>query len=332
MGRVLSFVFLWVWSGGACLFAAPASGTPIPSHTQKTPATPPVSTPSQEAVTTSPGGDTNEDSAVATDNWEEEKLFVPHWNGQLALTYANQPNAHGQAQTSEEFSMTGIYNIEENNTYVSFELTGGEQSLEGSSANYGTLTLEGAWGFGFFQPSLSLAQQKGASALNSSTATFTLNFQLIDPLTFGLLGDAVLESHQGPVSTFSPLSARGDTLEEGNSYNWMVGGLVIYEPWDFLALSLSAEAEYDDTYQFQNILHTLVIATHNQYDRIDSLTLSGDWTFWKDYILELSYQAGEEFQPAGVFYSPVKHKTLFNAHPVEQNFTGFTVGLTYIIQ
>jgi hypothetical protein len=295
-------------------------------------ATPAVSPVQNKTASVSLVEDSDQASSNESDNTEEEKPFAPHWNGQLALTYANQPNTQGQAQTSEEFSMTGIYNIKENNTYVSLELTGGEQSLEGSSANYGTLTLEGAWGFGFFQPSLSLAQQEGAAALNSSTATLNLNFQLIDPLSLGFLGDAVLESHQGPVSTFSPLSSHGDTLEEGDSYSWMWGGQCTYEPWDFLALSLTAEEEYEDTYQFQNVIHTLVFPTHNQYDRIDTLSLASDLTFWSNYTLALTVQAGEEFQPAGVFYSPVKHKTLFNPHPVEQNFTGFSVGLTYSIQ
>lgn len=282
-------------------------------------------TPSVTAAPSEKTGQTSSDDS----NGEGEKPFVPHWTGELGLSYSNQPDPQGQSQSTEELSMTGIYNINEDQTYFSLELAAGQQDLEGSRTNYGTLTVEGAYGFGFFQPSLALAQQEGASALNSTTATLTLNFQLLDPLTVGLLGDGGWQSHQGPVSTFSPLASNGDSVEEGDSYNWMWGAQATFDAWDNLSFSLTGEAEYDDTYQFQNIFHTVVRATHNQYDQVDSLTLGADLTFLKDFILDLSLQDGEEFQPAGVFYSPVRKRTLFNAKPTEESFSALTVALEY---
>ena len=297
---------------------------PLQAQPTGTPTPAPSLSPSPTTTTTPVPQSNNEPTAG-----DEEKPFVPHWTGQLEAAYSNQPASQGQGQTSEELSFTSTYNIGENSSYISLEVAGGQQILEGSPTNYGSLTAEGAWEFGFFQPSLSLAQEGGAAALNSTTATLNLNFQWFDCLSAGVLGDGVLESHQGPVSTFSPLANKGNTLEEGDSYSWMFGLESSFVPWDFLTFSVTAEREYDDTYQFQDINHTTSVGTRNQYDRIDSLTLSSDFTFLKSYALDLSFEYGKEYEPAGVFYSPIKKRTLFNPNPTEQDFTSITVGLVY---
>lgn len=319
--------------------AAPVSSvsspTPVPAPQKSSGVEPPETTPEKtgpETESQEPATATPEDGEKADESDEVEIPFVPHWTGQIELTYSTQPDSQGQPQDTSELSMTGIYNLLENNTYVSLELTAGQESLEGSPTNYGTLTGEGGLGIGIFQPILSIAQQRGAAALNSTTATLNLNFQVLEPLTLGPLAGAGVESHQGPVSSFSPLASRGDAFEEGDSYNWDWGAQATYEPSDFFSTSLTFEDEYDKTYQFQNVLHTVVVGVNNQYDRIVSLTLATDFTFWKDVALDLSLEEGEEYQPAGVFYSPVRHRTLFNAAPTEQNFTAYIVGMTYSIE
>lgn len=342
--------FLSGYSGFCCRVLAASDATPVQTPAAK--AASPVSTltpkrsSAAETKGTVPGKPEpeveNKEPAATPESGEKdqeadeadaaEKPFAPHWTGEFGLTYSTQPDSQGQAQVTNELSMTGTYNLLENSTYVSLELTAGQQTLEGSPTNYGTLTAEGALGMGFFQPSLSFAQQRGAAALNSTTATLDLNFQLLDALTVGPLGGAGLESHQGPVSTFSPLSARGDAFEEGDSYNWNWGGQATFEASDLFSTSLTFEDEYDDTYQFQDILHTVTIGLKNQYDRIVSLTLATDFTFWKDVSLDLSVEEGKEYEPAGVFYSPVKHRTLFNANPVEQDFEAYVLGITYSIE
>ncbi len=303
---------------------SPASPQATPSATAALSASTPTPSDSSQGV-----ADSGDSAGNAGEGKDEEKPFIPHWSGQLGITYSNQPSIQGQAQTTEEISMTGTYNLTENSTYVSAEIAGGEQTLEGNPTNYGSLTLEGAWGFGFFQPSLSVAQQEGAAALNETTGTLTLNFQLFDPLTAGLIAAGGLESHQGPVTTFSPLASHGDTLEEGDSYNWTAGLEAEFAAWDFLSFTLTGEEDYDYTYQFQNINHTVIDKVRNQYDRIVSLTLAPDLTLSKEFSLEPSFEYGWEYEPAGVFYSPVRHRTLFNAKPTEQNFQAFSLALMY---
>jgi hypothetical protein len=48
--------------------------------------------------------------------------------------------------------------------------------------------------------------------------------------------------------------------------------------------------------------------------------------------LELSGQVGQEFYPAGTVYSTVLKKTVTFATPTTENFSGFTMGLTYNFQ
>ncbi len=258
---------------------------------------------------------------------ESEKPFVPHWTGQLGLAYSSQPSQLGQGQITRDLTFTGTYEITESGHFFSLGLTGGQQKVEGADTNYGGMALNGGLGLGFFLPSLSLAMQVGSAALNSIDSTLTLNFQIFEPLTAGLLVEGGTESHQGP----NPITQDTTTLVEIDSAN-ISGGVVIgFVPWDFLSLSLTGQQEYSVTYQWQTLSQSLQ-KNLNQGERIPSVSLGADVTFLKDFVLELSGQVGQEFYPAGTVYSSVLKKTVTFAKPTTQNFSGFSMGLMYNFQ
>lgn len=101
------------------------------------------------------------------------------------------------------------------------------------------------------------------------------------------------------------------------------------EPWDFLTLSLTAEDEWDTTYQWQDVSHINVHTLKNETDQMPSLTLGIDSNFTKNYEVELDLQAGHEYEPAGLFYSTKQAKYIFNTKPIEQDFTGISVAFNY---
>lgn len=256
---------------------------------------------------------------------DDTKPFVPHWTGQTGITYSTQNTQQGQGQIQKEASFTGTYNFTESGHYLSLGLTGGQESLEGNTSNYGEITLEGGLGLGVFLPSLQFTTQQGALALNSNTLTLTLYFQLWDPLQIGPQFAAGLQSHQGPVSQVTGTSDRIDQIDSGDLEP---GVVVTFTPWDFLDLITTLQQEYDNTFDVQNTTHTTVTAV-NQRDVISSLTFESDVTFWKILEVELSIQLGQENLPAGSTYSPVLGKTVYNSTATTSNFTGYTAALMY---
>lgn len=261
---------------------------------------------------------------------EDEKPFAPHWTGQLGLNYSSQPSQQGivgvnLGQVTKDLSFTGTYNLSESGHFVSLGIMGGQQKVEGADTNYGSFTLDGGLGLGIFFPSLSIVVQQGASALNSISSTLNLNFQIFDPLTIGLILGGGVESHQGPVSQ---ILGTNDAIDEIDSNSWSGGVIINFTPWNFLSLSLTAQQEYDTTYQYQTISHTNVISL-NQSSRIPSLTLEPDITFWKDFVLEPSVQIGQEFYPAGKIYSKLLGRTVNFSTPTTQSFTGYSICLAY---
>jgi hypothetical protein len=264
-----------------------------------------------------------------TETGDEDKPFAPHWTGQLGLNYSNQPGQQAIAgvtgQVTKDLTLTGTYNLAESGHFVSLGITGGQQKVEGADTNYGSFTLDGGLGLGIFFPSLSIVVQQGASALNSISSTLNLNFQVFDPLIVGLTLGGGLESHQGPVSQILGTS---DAIDEIDSNSWSGGVIINFTPWNFLSLSLTAQQEYDTTYQYQTISHTNAISL-NQNSRIPSITLEPDITFWKDFVLELSVQVGQEFYPAGTIYSKLLGRTVNFSTPTTQSFTGYSIGLAY---
>ena len=333
---------LWPWL--ILAFASGCAGffSPVFAANEATPAPAKVSTPgaipeksptaeTKDASHKNAGGQTDDRDSATDEGEEAEKSFLPHWTGQLGLSYSNQPSQAGQGQTTQELNFTGTYNFTEGGHYMSFALAGGQQMLEGSETNYGAVTVEGGLGLGFFLPSVSVGFQQGAAALNSYGSTLNLNFQLYDPLTVGMTGGAGIESHQGPTSVIFPNSSNPDAFKEVDSYNWNLGAVVTFEPWEFLTLSLTAQEEFDTTYQIQNIAHTNSQSL-NSSDQIPSVTLGADVTLSKSFVFELSGQAGQEYYPAGTVFSPVQGKTVNFSKPTQQGFSGFSAGLVYNLQ
>lgn len=273
----------------------------------------------------------SQEAVSETDESSEEAAFKPHWSGQLALTYSNQPSSGGGGQVTKEFGMTGTYNISEAGDSFNLGMAGGQQKVEGVDTNYGSLTLGGSLGIGIFQPSLSFTLQQGASALNSDALSLTLDFQVVDGLTLGPTGGLGLENHQGPASQIYPNTPSPDSTLEVDSGNWTLGVAASAVPWDFLTLDLTLEQETTDTFQTQNLLHTTSKAL-NQGERIPSATLETLVTFLKDFQFQVSGQYGREYYSAGTQYSPVLGKTVTFTKPTQNDFTGFTLGLLYNFQ
>ncbi len=292
---------------------------------------PPSSTPSPMPAAVTDTAVTVENASTAetlsgnlTSSDDEDNPFVPHWTGQLGFTYSNQPNSSGQGQVEKQFSLTGTYNFTESGHYMSLGLTGGQQLVEGANTNFGEVSLEGGLGWGFFNPALELSTQQGAAALNEYGSTLTLNFKPIDILTLGLIGGGGLQSHQGPPPTIST-----DKIDEIDEYSYTGEFQVSVETADFLTLSLTAQDEWDTTYQWQNVTHDSVHPLKNEIDQMPSLTLGIDTAFLKSYEVELDLQYGKEYEPAGLFYSPKKAKFIYNPAPVEQDFQGISLALNY---
>lgn len=304
------------WSGllaAFCGFFPIAWGqTPLPSPTSTT------------LMTPSPTPDPGEDTSEATDDEKDEKPFISHWTGQVGSSLIDQIS-QGQSQTQKQINLNATYSLTESGHYFMVGITGGQQVVEGLDTNYGQLNLAGGLGLGLFLPALQLQTQQGASALNSYTGTLTLNFKLFDNFQLGPLITGGLESHQGPLDQ---LGFTSDKVDEVDSGNFTLGAAASYTPWDILALTLTAQQEYDDTYQFQNVVHT-VLKKIDQRDTISSLSLEEDLTCWKNFQWQLTEQGGLEELPKGIAYSPILRKTVFNKTPTDQSFTGLTVGLVY---
>ncbi len=295
----------------------------VPSNAQTTPAASVTPSPGQ-----SPQGDEGDEDRILGDL---EKPFVPHWTGQLGLTYSTQPTQLSQGQQTEQLNLTGTYNITESGTYLSLEIAGGEMLLEGANTNFGEITTEGCLAMGVFLPTLSFSLEEGASALNSYSSILNLDFEVLDSLTVGPLVSGGLETHQGPASQIYPNASNPDSFLVVSTGDWNAGVEVSFVPWDFETLTLTGQQEIDVTFQTNGIDGNNVKYI-NQSDRIPSLTLETETTFCKDFQLVLSAQAGQEFYSAGTVFSPITGKTRTFTQPTVENFTGYTVGLLYNFQ
>ncbi len=272
--------------------------------------------------------DAAEDVKLLDQIEKEVNNFTPHWTGQVGLTYSNQPSQAGQGQITREMNFTGTYNFTESGHYSSVGLVGGQQKVEGADTAYGELTMAGGLGLGSFLPSLEMDLQRGASALNSNTATLTFGFMIWDPLEAGLTLAGGLNSHQGPLSQ---ILGSSDKIIEIDGGNFTPGIFLTLLPADFLTLTLSSQQAYDDTYQAQNITHTIVKKL-NQEDKVRSITFGVNLTFLKNFEFEISGQTGQEDYPAGTVYSYILGKTVTYATPTSQPFKGFSFGLVYNIE
>jgi hypothetical protein len=254
---------------------------------------------------------------------EEKEPFKPNWTGNLAYTFSSEDTL-GQAEINQEIALTGTYNYTESGDYFSVVAGGGQEKLEGSPTSYGTFSGEGGLTVDSFKPSLTIAFQQGAQALNSYDATLSLNFQIFKELEFGPMFEGNPESHQGP----PPIKSNPDKIVEIDSVDWTGGFVATATPWDFLELSLTWEEDYSRTYLWQNILHT---DQHdlNETQRIPSVTLSADMTFLTDFVLTLSIQEGIQYFPVGINFSPILKETVDFTSPATVSFSSYSFGLTY---
>ena len=244
----------------------------------------------------------------------------------MGYIFNTQLTSSGPGQTTQEITLTGNYYFSESGHYFSMVAGGGQETLEGANTSYGTFSAGGGLVFGVFQPTLTVAFQQGAEALNSLDGTLTLNFQFFKPFALGLILEGDPQSHQGVLSTV--LGGNSDQIDEIDSVD-LTGGLVAtFTPWDFLDLTLTGEQDDSTTYQWQNILHTAVHPL-NQTEQIPSVTLAADITFLEVFTLDLSLQEGEEYIPAGVSYNPILKKTQDFSSATTQSFSGYMAGLTY---
>lgn len=259
----------------------------------------------------------------------ESEMFHPNWTGQLGLTRSSQPSQTGQGQVQTELDLTGTDHLAESGHYFSVGGGAGRQKQEGSSPAYGKATLEGGLGLGIFLPSLNLQMERGQTALNSNTLTANLNFQVLEPLTVGMSFSGTLESHDGPASLVGATAVTlAETTVAIDSRDGSGSLVVTYNPWDFLGFTLTGEREYDDTYQVQGVRHLKTVAL-NEADQINSLSLMADFTFLKDFELQLTGQTGVENLPAGTVYSPIQAETITLTQPATEPFKGYTFALLY---
>jgi hypothetical protein len=260
---------------------------------------------------------------------DADKSFVPHWSGQLQLNHSDQPSQQGGGQTTNDLTLTGTDNFNEaGSTYFSAGLTGGSQKVEGVQSHYGALSVGGGLELGVFLPSLTLQGQYGESALKNYSGTLDLNFQVFDPLTVGLEFVGGLESHQGPASQVIIVLATSDKLVEIDTKEWTAGITSTFQAFDDLSFLTTLEQETDITYQWQTV-NQVRKKEIDQEDRIPSITLGFDWTFLKDFTLEVTGQYGKEYIPAGTTYSPILAETITTSTATTQNFYGDNISLTY---
>ncbi len=259
----------------------------------------------------------------------ETEMFRPNWTGQLELSRSSQPSQTGQGQVQTELDLTGTDHLTESGHYFSVGGGVGRQKQEGASPDYGKATFEGGLGFGIFLPSLNVQMERGQTALNSNTLTANLNFQVLEPLTVGMSFSGTFESHDGPASLVGATAVTlADTTVEIDSRDGSGSLMVEYNPWDFLGFTLTGEQEYDDTYQVQGVRHLKTVAL-NEQDQINSLSFMVDWTFLKDFELQVTGQTGVENLPAGTVYSPIQAETITLTQPTNEPFKGYTFALLY---
>jgi len=261
-------------------------------------------------------------SAPSSPADDEDMPFKPYWENEIGLGTANQQGG----QSTNTLSYTGTQHFTEGGNFLSAEVALSKQKVEGVFSNTGTLTTEGGLGLGFFSPSLSLGYEVGDSVWRQGDANLTLGFQLWDPLALNLTLGGNAGSHQGDISTFYP-SLAGQARIDTASWDTTLGPT--FTLWDWWSLSLTLGYQYDTTYQLQGIKHPEVKVPVNQSDRIASLTLGLDFTLFKGFILDLSPEAGQEYQPAGAVYSPLAGGLVANSAPTTHNFVGGALSVSY---
>jgi len=271
---------------------------------------------------------------------DDEKPFRSFWENEFRLGNSNQQG--GQAVQS--FGYTGTYEMSEDGDFLSADLSGTRQKVEGVFSKTGSLTLGGGLGLGAFSPSLNVGYESGESALRQFDLSFGLGFQVSEPFSLNLSLGGTAGNHQGDVTGFllskyqgnpgvlaiinakAPLTAQIDTAEIINSLG------ATYNLLDGWAISLTFGYDYLYTYQIQSIKDPSLKFAVDQADQTVTTTLGLDFTLFKGFVLEVEPQVGREYQPAGGAYSRQTGGLVETAVATTQNFIGGTVSVTYNFQ
>jgi len=302
--------FSRIWMGLILLLAA----TPALVGAQTTPAASP-------AAVTSPAPESGDG---------DDKPFKPSWDNEVGFSHTSQQ----AGQNTNNLTYTGTYHFDEGGSFLSGEASVSTQKVGGVASKTGTLTASGGVGIGIFTPSLSLGIQGGESALKQADGNLTLAFQLWEPFAVSLGVGASVGSHQENLVNYFPvlqllnqsIMGQFDTASLNTSLE------LAYILNDWWTLSLTTSTEYDATYKVQGVKNPNISKDVNQTDRTATLTLGMDFTLTKNWILEVSPQVGQEYAPAGTFYSALAGGTVTFATPTTTNFAAGTVSISYNFQ
>jgi hypothetical protein len=269
------------------------------------------------------------ETANSDDEDGEDQPFKPYWENEFQLSYASQQA--GQLTTS--LCYTGTHHFTEGGNFLSLEGVIQAQKIEGVRSNVDILTLEGGLGIGSFTPSLSLGYELGQNDWQQMDSTLTLGFQVMDPLTINYTLGGTIGHHSGNVTGYFSTAIQAIIAPQGQAVtgqidtatvNTSLGFTVV--PWDWWSITPTLGYEYDLTYQVQ---WPRLKEPINQADKTATLSLALDFTLFKGFILDLSPQVGQEYQPAGTFYSKLAGGFVSSTVPTTQNFTGGTVSVSY---
>jgi hypothetical protein len=250
-----------------------------------------------------------------------DKSFTPHWSGQLGFTRFGQPSNQGGGQTQTDLGFTATDNLSEGGNFFSLGASAGSQKVEGNQSAYGALSVGAGLGIGLFSPSLIVEGQYGQANLKTYSGTLNLDFQPLEALTLGLSLGGGFQGHQRPVS-----KSTGTV----STKNWTTGLNATFQAFEDLGFNASFQQQTDITYSYQSLLLGIIhTQSVNQADRIPSVTLGVDWDFVKDFTLEGTGEFGQEFYPAGTFYSPILGETVTTTKPTSQNFAGYSLALVW---
>lgn len=245
----------------------------------------------------------------------------PHWENEITLGSMNQQGG----QALQIFGYTGSYFFSDNGDFLSAELSGTRQKIEGVFSKTGGLSLSGGLGLGAFSPSLSLGFELGESALRQFNLGLALVLQLNDSLGLSLTLGGNVGSHQGDLSDFYP-SLPGTVQIDTAGGNSSLGASVLFLDW--FSAYLGVQYTNDRTYRIEAVDHPDRYVPVEQVDQTASLTLGLDFVLLKGLTLDLSPQVGQEYQPAGAVYSPQAGGLVVNSVATTQNFVGGTTSLS----
>ena len=274
-------------------------------------------------------------AATGEDNEGDDSLletpFKPYWENEFQLSYASQQA--GQLTTS--LCYTGTQHFNEGGNSLSVEGVIQGQKIEGARSNVDILTTEGGLGIGSFTPSLSVGFELGDSNWRQIDSTLSLWFQVIDPLSISYTLGGTIGHHQGDVTGYFPSSVQTALLAltsgqpvtgqiDTASLNTSLGFTVDACEWWTITPTLAYDYEYTYQVQWPKLKEPI-----NQSDKSATFTLALDFTLFKGLILDLAPQVGQEYTPAGTYYSKLAGGFVISTNSSAQNFTGGTLSVSY---